>query len=575
MSGRSLEEIKASLLAADEANEDKPERRSVATQLIETALGGYSFHISGSGEPFAVTKRGPRIAQLLRGGTPSLRSDLARHYFEQHGKAAAQQALADAMNTLEGYAQADEPVTLFQRVALHDGDQWLDMGDQTGRAIRVTPDGWSVEPHAPVLFRRTQLTSALPDPEPGDLNDLWDIVNVAPEDRALLLAWLVAALRENIPHPILAPAGEQGSGKSTLARCIVQLIDPSPAPTRKEPRDAEAWVTSAHGSWLLAIDNVSRITPWFADSLCRASTGEGDVRRRLYSDAGLVVFSFRRVVVLTSIDLGSVPGDLADRLLPVQLDLIPDTARREEAELTNRFEVLRPQLLGALLDLAARVARVLPSVRLERKPRMADFSLIVAAVDQVLGTAGLTRYLGARQRLANDTLAGDSLTVAITERIQHPWEGTAGELLVFLEDDEDARRPRDWPRNARAATQQLRRQAPALRLAGWIVEDDGGANKQNVLRWYLQPPRPEKAEKRASPPSPPLPVRSPRDKLGEDSPRRPSPLSSPTSPPSPDPRREKADADGQTSQARVARVRNEPSLVGDPPDRLQPPGAPK
>lgn len=97
---------------------------------------------------------------------------------------------------------------------------------------------------------------------------------------------------------MLALLGEQGTGKSSATKNLVQLVDPSPVPLRKPPRDADGWVTAASGSWVVGLDNLSTIPPWLSDSLCRAVTGDGDgdVRRELYSGDGLSVFSFRRVI---------------------------------------------------------------------------------------------------------------------------------------------------------------------------------------------------------------------------------------------------------------------------------------
>jgi hypothetical protein len=78
-------------------------------------------------------------------------------------------------------------------------------------------------------------------------------------------------------------------------------------------------VTAAAGSWVVGVDNLSTIPAWWSDALCRAVTGDGDVRRKLYSDADLTVFASRRVVLLNGIDLGVVRDDLSERLLTIDL----------------------------------------------------------------------------------------------------------------------------------------------------------------------------------------------------------------------------------------------------------------
>jgi hypothetical protein len=182
------------------------------------------------------------------------------------------------------------------RVADHEGTIYVDTGRPDGQVIRIVQGRWAVTNTAPVRFLRTKLTGAMPLPPPdGDVMRLWDFVNVDAEDRPVPLAVLVAALIQcDVPHPVLALFAEQGSAKSTTTRMLVDLIDPSPVPLRQAPRNADSWVTAASGSWLVALDKLSAIPPWLSDSLCRAATGDGNVKRALYTDADLAWSSSAR-----------------------------------------------------------------------------------------------------------------------------------------------------------------------------------------------------------------------------------------------------------------------------------------
>ena len=486
----------------DAAPGDKP---SAATRLVEIAQRSFRFGISHDGDTFAVPRKGARIVSTLRGGRVSLRGLLARQYFKEAGRAAPQQALADAMLVLEGEAQDKEPTDLWLRVAEHEGATWLDLGDNEGRCVRIAPDRWEVLDRPPVLFRRTALTGALPVPKRGgSLDALWPMLNVDPADRTLVAAWLVACLKTGIAHPILTLQGEQGTGKTTAERMLVSILDASPVPVRKPPRDPESWVTAAAGSWLVGIDNMSTVPDWLSDSICRAVTGDGDVRRKLYTDGEHHVYSFRRCVALNGIDLGALRGDLAERMLSIQLERIPDDRRLLDSELLPAFDKAHPEILGAVLDLAAGVAGVVSSVRLDSKPRMADFARIVAAVDEVLGSDGLTAYIGKQGAMAADALSGDPFIEALAERFPEGFHGTAAELYHDLKQDHA---PRGWPASGRTVTSKLRRLAPVMRKAGWTVTDDGGANHDKTLRWSITPPaRPEIARK----PDPQYP-RDPQD----------------------------------------------------------------
>ncbi|HZM56687.1 MAG TPA: hypothetical protein VFC03_16830 [Acidimicrobiales bacterium] len=49
-------------------------------------------------------------------------------------------------------------------------------------------------------------------------------------------------------------------------------------------------------------------------------------------------------------DLGVVRDDLTDRLIPVYLDQIPESERREETDVVARWDEAHPRILGALLN---------------------------------------------------------------------------------------------------------------------------------------------------------------------------------------------------------------------------------
>ena len=469
-------------------------KKSAATELVEMARQSYQFGTSTTGETFGIPLDGPAVTFMIRGSKYSLRARLADRYFTTHGKAAGSQALADALLTIEGIGR-DWETELHLRVA-PDGLErsvWIDLGDDTGQAIHLTAGGWSVRPKAPVLFRRTSLTAPLPTPVgaggQGDgLDQLWKLLNVEEDDRPLVAAWLVAALIPEIPHPCLALFGEQGTGKTTATKLLVSIVDPSPVPARKPPRDADSWVTAAAGSWVVAIDNLSTIPHWLSDSICRAVTGDGDVRRKLFTDGDLHVFAFRRAIVFNGIDIGSLNGDLADRMLPINLERIPDTDRLDETSFWPTWHHAHPHVLAAVLDLAAAVFAHLPHVELSSRPRMADFARILAATDHALGTNGLARYLTKQGTLAAESLDGDPFIAALVNHVHWEWTGTSGELLAAVT-PHDEPPPKEWPSGARAATGRLKRWAPVLRKVGWTVTDDGGRNKECVVKWTLEPPQ--------------------------------------------------------------------------------------
>ena len=463
-----------------EPSTSEGEKPSQADLLVELGRERYRFGRTLDRELFAVPREGPKVALMLRGHAQSLRAELARTFSRDFGKTPNATAISSAMLVLEGEAQSAEPEKTFLRLARHRGAIYLDLGDATGHCVCVNADGWQMQSASPVLFRRTELTGAMPEPaRGGDVAELRTMLNVTESSWPLLLGWVVSTLIPEIPHPIALLGGIQGAGKSTAAAMIGSLLDPSPAPLRSAPGDLEQWVLSASGSWLVCLDNASRIPEWLSDALCRAVTGDALVRRRLYTDTALSVVTFRRVVLITSIDVGALRGDLGDRLVLFDLEPIQAQHRREDRELWQTFKEARARVLGGVLDLLVRLLRVMPTVKLPEKSRMADFHRVLAALDHVLGTSALDAYLEQRGRVAWEVVESDPLAQAIVDLISEEGEfqGTATELLRRLE---PLKPPRDWPRSPRALSGRLRRLTPALRECGVDVQAPSESRREST-----------------------------------------------------------------------------------------------
>lgn len=456
---------------------DEVPRKTQATRLIElvTASGCMLFHTS-EGDAYATFTIGghEETAQLK---TKSFRRWLGRLYYEVTSSTAGSQAVQDALSVLEARALYDgEKHPVFVRIARHEGDVYIDMGNEGWQVIQVTSEGWQVLDNSPVKFRRTKGMLPLPDPERGgSVNDLKPFINLSnPNDWALLSAYLVAAFRPEGPYPILALGGEQGSAKSTTARLIRSLVDPSSTPLRIEPRNAQDLMIAATNAWLPTFDNLSHIATWLSDGLCRLSTGGGFATRELYSDTEETIFEAQRPVMLTSIEDVATRGDLLDRSIILSLAPIADENRRPERALWGEFEQVRPRILGALLTAVSAALHNLPTTKLERLPRMADFALWATAAEQALGLSQ-GEFMGAylENRADANNLALDAELVAgrlreFMDKVEGgKWEGTASELLeglnTFAGYIDSKKVPEGWPKRADKLSNQLRRIAPNLR----------------------------------------------------------------------------------------------------------------
>lgn len=496
--------------AEDDQEDDDTSRPSIATQLAVMAREFYTFGVDENGETFACDNALPHVALSMsnnsRGG---LKARLLDQWSEASGGRVAPGAAAtDAMGTLDWGARRNVVTPVHMRIADHDGTIYLDCADEQNRVIVIDSGRWRVaDEDVPVVFRRSTFSLPYPVPEGvGDLSLLWNHLNVDPDDRPLVLGWVVAALvLENVPHPVLYLGGEHGTAKTSAARVIQSLVDPTTADTRNLPSDEGAWVATVRQGWALTFDNLGELSRGMNDGLCKLSTGDTIVRRVLYTTDDASATKAYRPLIITAINLTGVQPDLEDRMVRIELSAIPPGKRRLKKEVEASWERDRSRVLAGLLDLAAKVHHRLPDVVTpEGFSRMADFHQVVAAIDDVQGTSGADRYQDAAVRAARDTLAEYPLARAIVNGRRDFEATTAGQILNAMAFAKgDGKQSWAWPDDARAASNQLKDAAPSMRKLGWTVEDDKGKNEAGTKKFtILAPSRENSKAERPAPSSP-------------------------------------------------------------------------
>ena len=411
---------------------------------------------------------------------------LTGQYFDRTGGAPGGQAIQDALNCLEAKAIHHCPVyPPYLRCGALDDVIYIDLGNDQWTAVQVSSQGWATIDRPPVKFIRPQAMQALPDPEMSEnLNDLRELVNLRDDDDVYLLgAWMVAAMRPKGPYPILAINGEQGSSKSTLSRLVRTLIDPNASPIRSAPRDDRELVTVARNSWVIVLDNLSEVSPWLSDGLCRLATGGGFSARELYSDTGETIFEGQRPIILNGIPDLAARADLADRCIMLTLPAIPEAKRRAETDFWREFDDKAPLIFGALLDGVSGALRRLPDTKLDTLPRMADFALWATAAEYSLGWphgAFMNAYTANRKGAIASSIEADPVAEAVLSLAEErDFEGTATGLLAALEDHTPTTvyNSRYWPSSNKLRGRLRRVQAP-LRSVGVMIDFYTAATKK-------------------------------------------------------------------------------------------------
>jgi hypothetical protein len=505
-----LPEIELPDAKPDTVQDEQPRRRdSQATRLVALAREQTDLW-HAAGEAYATVMFDDR-REHHRLTSKDFRSWLARLAHESEERAPNGAALSDTLTVLHGYAlETEHPV--FIRVTGDAQQVLLDLGDALWRVVEISAAGWRVRSDSPARFDRRRAMRPLAEPVAGGrLEELREHVRVTDSAWPLFVGWLVGALAPRGPYPVLVLRGSQGTGKSHVARIARDLLDPSIAPLRTEPREGRDLVVAARGSWVVAFDNVSHLPPWLSDGLCRLATGGGYVARQLFTDGEEFVLDAQRPVILTGItDVATAP-DLLDRSLLVELEPIPDAERRTERELLEAWSIARPRIQGALLDAVACAIRRYADVRLPALPRMADWAKWATAAEPALGLdegAIVRAHTGTRRDAVDVALDASPISeplrsLAGETLLSGTWTGSATDLREALSErvDLSVTRRNTWPQTPEKLVADLQRLAPVLLEVGVVVERDPRRQGHRAKRlWRVRLVEPAAPAAPAAPP---------------------------------------------------------------------------
>ena len=318
------------------------------------------------------------------------------------------------------------------------------------------------------------------------------LVGCSDEGWHLVRGYMLDAMKGRGPYFVLVVTGEEGSSKTTLCRLVRTLIDPVvKAPLSSLPREEKELGVDGTSEHLLTYDNVSHLPQWLSDCLCRVSTGGGIKSRALYTDDEQHVFDICNPICLNGIPDFAESNDLLSRSLLVNQPYIEK--RRGETEINEEFEAVRRQVLGALLDLVSRGLRDFAALKLDKLPRMAES---VKWVSACLGDESfLEEYETNRDDAVEIGLEASPIAEAVKLFINDPlkngeWEGPASLLYEGLKRIvcEKQMNPNSFPKNSKAMSGVLKRDAPALRKIG-VQAERRKTNGKKLIKIWLEGPK--------------------------------------------------------------------------------------
>lgn len=450
------------------------EKDKISTELINYAKNKYEFFHNELGEGF-VKIQAQTHAKFLQVNSKEFSDHLRMVGFRRSGKGLSNTVLDMVVTTLSAIAKFDgKKVKTYQRIAQVNETIFIDLCNDEREVVEVTRFGWKVARNPRVCFTRTSEMMPLLRPERGgNIEDLLNHINVDKGSLPLLVAWMLTAMQAGKgAYPILSVDGQAGSGKSTSCRMIKQLIDPNKAPLLSQPKPSDLRVV-ASGHHVFALDNISRISPEFSDSLCKFATGENIRVRELYTTNSVLTISIKKPVMLNGITESGTRSDLVSRMLSLHLNKIE--TRKTEAVAWAEFNKDAPKLLGSLLDGLVEALKNYRDTQVDDMTRMADMCIWITAASPAYGWSKNT-FMDAYNENLRSTHSNAIEASPFGEAIMNMYEDRGGyhgrpaQLLSLLENkcyvNDKSKNSSSWIRTPRGVVDQLAKLQPSFEALG-------------------------------------------------------------------------------------------------------------
>ena len=428
----------------EDKDSDKISPIDLALSLVKERT---KFFCSREGESYAKVKiekekdknssKNESHIEIMQIRSKEFKRFISSLYYKATNKVLYPQVVDNVIFTLDSITaiEADEE-EIFYRVAYKNGNIYIDLADEKWRVVEITPEGWRILDKSPVNFIRYANTLSLPEPkESGNINRLKEFLNIDDEGFNVIVGFLLNVLSPNENHIGMILTGEQGSTKSTMAKTIKSIVDPDIKQKLSMLKSEEDLIIAASRSKIVVLDNISKCSQNFSDSLCRLLDSSSISKRKLFTNYEETILTAASSVILTAISNVFVYQDLLDRVVMINLKPIDPKQRKEEKKLFEDFEKEHPYILGALCNMVSEGLRNINKINLKEKPRRADFAVWLAACEyENKEKKLLDSYIKNIERTIDASLSDDALISTFMSWFEDKdsWKGSATELMNIL-----------------------------------------------------------------------------------------------------------------------------------------------
>lgn len=428
------------------------DKENAARRLVELAKQGEraEFFHDEAKAPYARIERDGHheVKAIGEADFTEWLNDLA---VDAEGLAPEDKALKRAVSTLKSYAKRGEEREVFLRVGEHEGAFYIDKGDASWGAFKITEDGWEEVDDPPVMFRR--YPDMLPHVTPvrsqrgcGKLADYTRLSHMDDKQRDVLAVQMVVLQVPGINQMGAGTLGLGGTGKTTNQRLLAAMGNPSTDVEAELPEDLNNLDLHLAQHRMACFDNLSIITEKQSDMLARGGTGAVSTRRALYSDNTINRRVYTTPCFFNGITVTGAKPDFYDRnIIYSTLDTWESICYDEDA-MAERIAELLPCALGEVLDLLSKAMGLRDKFKAKDvrwAPRMKGWYLWALAVAEAMQGEGKgaewfeDRFKPMMESRDYEAVAYHPLARAVEYvASQRGFVGTAGELYAHINDRE-------------------------------------------------------------------------------------------------------------------------------------------
>lgn len=414
-------------------------------------------------------------------------NDMVRAQFRAiFGDGVSKDVIRQVIGAIKGDINGRVPSRRIEYRITHDkndGSILVDSGRDDWSIIRITSGGYELQQTKNNPFKREPNCRAYDVSESGACGswaDLFQVISVEDsQSQGLIKMWMALTMIPGIPKPGLIINGPPGSGKSFCAQIIRQIVDPCSNPLIGFPRDIENLKLTLFKNHIPTFDNLNRLDADESDCLCQAVTGICFEKRKLHTDSDTIRWHLKRQWMLTGVSLPGAMADFLSRSFIVEMRPIPAQKRKDELELNEIFDRIRPGIQARLFECACHFLRNQNDIRTRGFQRLADAhrSCLAMAKPLEMTAAQIDTLWNMNQdRQTTQTLEHDVVAQTIIQFIkeQKNWVGQPTELFDCLSKYADVHNQpwkKSWPASPGVLSKRINYIAESLNSNGVFISD--------------------------------------------------------------------------------------------------------